>query len=294
MSCIEQESQNLVFIESLKLPDLPAPTRLSDLPAGTFQSIPSRKGFKNALKQGWVYLDGSRAYTGTVVKGGELIELFRVPAKKPSIPLSVPVLYEDDYLAVLNKPAGLLVSGNQRWTLENALPYNLKPSTANDGLARPEPIHRLDYPTTGVLLVGKTAKVVSALNRAFEQRMVQKTYLAVTIGTMQESGSIHTPVDHKPAETHFEVLKSIDSEKYGRLNLVKLHPITGRRHQLRKHVAGLGNPILGDKDYGKAGFISKGNGLYLHALELKFTHPILGKTLTVEAPKAKKFTRLFP
>lgn len=270
-------------------------TRLSDLPAGTFQTIKSRKAFKMALKQGLVLLNGKQAYTADQVQGGELIELFKEPIQhKPIIPLQLEVLFEDEFLAVVYKPAGLLVSGNKRWTFENALPENLKKSDQVDQLTRPEPIHRLDYPTSGALLVGKTAGMVSLLNRQFEARSIQKTYWAITIGTMEKSGNIDDPVDGKNAETLFRVLETVDSPKYGCLNLVELKPLTGRKHQLRKHMADLGCPILGDREYGNEGSILKGKGLYLHALKLDFEHPSTGMRLEVNAPVPKKYRKIFP
>lgn len=270
-------------------------TRLSDLPAGTFQTIKSRKAFKMALKQGLVLLNGKQAYTADQVQGGELIELFKEPIQhKPIIPLQLEVLFEDEFLAVVYKPAGLLVSGNKRWTFENALPENLKKSDQTDSLARPEPIHRLDYPTSGALLVGKTAGMVSLLNRQFEARSIQKTYWAITIGTMEKSGNIDDPVDGKNAETLFRVLETVDSPKYGCLNLVELKPLTGRKHQLRKHMADLDCPILGDREYGNEGSILKGKGLYLHALKLDFEHPSTGMRLEVNAPVPKKYRKIFP
>ena len=240
-------------------------------------------------------LNGERAYTADHVEGGELIELFKDPTMgKPLIELNIAGLFEDDHLAVVYKPAGLLVSGNKRWTLENALSQNLKNSNQPDCLTRPEPIHRLDYPTSGALLIGKTGTTVTALNKLFESRNIQKTYIAITQGRMDRKGVIESPIDDKPARTSFEVLQTEPSPKYEALNLVKLLPTTGRRHQLRKHMASLGHPILGDREYGTEGLILKGKGLYLHALQLEFIHPITKRGISTEAPLPKKFLKIFP
>jgi 23S rRNA pseudouridine1911/1915/1917 synthase len=203
-------------------------------------------------------------------------------------------LFEDEYLAVINKPAGIEVSGNKKWTLENALSFNLEPSSESDTLKFPKPVHRLDYPTSGALLIGKTATAVIALNKLFEERKVQKVYHAVTIGKMEKFGTIETPIDGRPSKSTFTVLQTLDSERFTHLNLVKLKPHTGRRHQLRKHLSEMGNPILGDRDYGKNGLILSGKGLYLHASSLQFLHPITQEELFIEAALPKKFRKLFP
>ena len=135
---------------------------------------------------------------------------------------------------------------------------------------------------------------VAALNKMFEERKVKKTYHAITIGNMDESGTIETPVDDKPSKSTFTVLKSVVSERFAFLSLVKLEPHTGRKHQLRKHLSEMGNPILGDRDYGAEGLILSGKGLYLHASSLLFQHPVSKQELFIEAALPKKFRKLFP
>ena len=157
-----------------------------------------------------------------------------------------------------------------------------------------QPVHRLDYPTSGLLLIGKTSRATIALNQLFENRQMYKTYHAVSIGKMESEGVIQQPVDNREAHSRFQVLKSEPSERFEFLNLVRLFPSTGRKHQLRIHLATLGNPILGDKDYGKEGLILRGKGLYLHASSLKFIHPITNQPIEISEPLPKKFTRIFP
>ena len=286
----------LELLESKILPSLEDKLRLSDLPAGMFHQVSSRKAFKNALKKGLVKLNDKPAYTADFVQGGELIEIFEEANQKarPKIDLTLEVLFEDEYLAVVNKPAGILVSGNKKWTLENALSSNLKKSNEEGALENPEPIHRLDYPTSGVLLIGKTRKMVILLNHLFEERKVQKIYHAVTIGKIEQKGVCKSEIENKVCKSTFQVISSIESPKYGFLNLVQLSPHTGRRHQLRIHMAEMGNPIFGDLKYGKEGLISKGAGLFLHASSLHFIHPVTGLELNIEKPLPKKFLKLFP
>jgi 23S rRNA pseudouridine1911/1915/1917 synthase len=284
-----------VLRESFVLPPQNGMVRLSDLSPTSFRTIASRKGLKKAIDKGLVFVNGSVGRTGDHIHGGETIECFENPhPQRPVLELAVKVLFEDAHLAVVYKPAGLEVSGNRKWTLEHALPFNLQASGQPDALPWPEPIHRLDYPTSGAVLVGKTASMVMALNRLFETRAVRKTYLAITIGETEESGEVNVPVDGKESLSHFKVLNAVPSTRFGRLNLVELHPHSGRRHQIRQHMAALGNPILGDRDYGIEGCILKGNGLYLHALSLQFIHPVTGEDLVVKAEPPQKFMRLFP
>ncbi|MEL6941783.1 MAG: RluA family pseudouridine synthase, partial [Bacteroidota bacterium] len=258
--------------ETHQVPPLPNPIRLSDYTKGVFKTLPSRKGMKKAIQKGLVQVNDERATTALFLRGGEEIILYEseVEAKKPILELPLKVLYEDDYLAVVNKPAGILVNGNKFHTVENALPFNLKASSQTDAFLRPQAIHRLDYPTSGVLLIGKTHEVTTALNKAFEYHKIAKTYYAIAIGEMEKEGIIEVLVDGKAAHSEYIVQQSVPSEKYGFLNIVQLFPKTGRRHQLRKHLAAIGHPILGDKAYGQEGLLSYGNGLYLHAYSIGF------------------------
>jgi 23S rRNA pseudouridine1911/1915/1917 synthase len=282
-------------LETVKVPPGVGEVRLSDYTPGIFKSITSKKGMKKAIEKGYVKVNGEVGRTADYIRGGEIIELFRGKIKeRPVVKIDLEILYEDDYLAVVNKPAGIVVSGNKKHTLENALNHNLKISTQVDGLTEPEPIHRLDQPTSGAVLIGKTSNVVAELNKAFEDRSIDKTYYAVTIGKMKKKGEIDTEIKGKSAKTSFKVIATIESEKYQFLNLVEVNPETGRRHQIRIHLSEMGNPILGDNQYGKDGKILKGKGLYLHASGLSFVHPATGEKVDVKVALANKIQRLFP
>jgi 23S rRNA pseudouridine1911/1915/1917 synthase len=145
-----------------------------------------------------------------------------------------------------------------------------------------------------VLLIGKTSSAVIALNQLFETRKIEKTYLAVAIGEISPSGSLENKIDGKNSKTSFVLTDRIVSPRFGFLNLVTLQPETGRKHQIRKHLSEMGNPILGDRLYGKETKILKGKGLYLHASNLAFVHPITKENLRVSAKVPKKFLKLFP
>lgn len=267
-----------------------APARLSDITGGMFITMPSRKGMKKAIDRGWVTVNGEIASTGTWIHGGETISLHRpMESNKPAFDLKVEVLFEDQYLAVVYKPAGISVSGNKRRTLENALPGNLKKSEAADALSRPEPVHRLDYPTSGALLVAKTQSVLSTLNQMFADREIEKEYRAIVPGELNAQGEVRVEVDWKPAHTSWKVLKSVDSPRFGKLHLVKLIPHTGRRHQLRQHMQALGCPILGEVQYTNSEATLTGKGLFLHSALLAFDHPVSGQKISVSAILPKKF-----
>jgi len=270
------------------------PVRLSDYIPGIFQAVSTRKGMKKAIARGLVKVNGQVAFTSKYINGGETIELYKAEKDTtiPEVNIDMEVLYEDAYLAVINKPAGIVVSGNQLKTIANALPTTLQESTEPDALDRPQPAHRLDYPTSGVLLVGKTAGTLTALNRLFEAKTIEKTYLAITVGAMKAEGTINTELKGKKAETTYKVLREIPSPKYKILNYVELKPTTGRRHQLRIHMAELGHPIMGDQTYGLNGTQAQGKGVYLHASAIKFKHPITSEVVDIQAALPSKFERL--
>ncbi|WP_152287262.1 RluA family pseudouridine synthase [Flavicella marina] len=293
---MNSNSPKLLKIESYIVPTLLKKTRLQDLAADMFTMLPTKSGVKKALKNKLVKIDNQIVNSSTFLYGGETIDLYQNQKnnQKPTIQIALKIIYEDEHLALINKPAGITVSGTKKYTLENALSGNLAKSKEPDALIRPEPIHRLDHPTSGILLIGKTSKSVVALNKLFENRTIRKTYYAITIGKMQPFGSIETAIETKNARTSYEVIYSEKSDRFDFLNLVKLSPHSGRKHQLRIHLSEQETPILGDKTYGSEGKILNGNGLYLHAYSLEFTHPITGDTINYKAKPPKKFTRLFP
>lgn len=285
----------MIKLEKHIAPKLPKPVRLSDYVAGIFETITTKKGMKKAIEKGLVKVNGQVSFTGRYISGGEIIELHKKEDTDtgPIVKMRLEVLYEDDYIAIVNKPAGIVVSGNKKHTLVNALPYNLKKSTQKDVLPRPLPAHRLDFPTSGVLLIGKTANTLTALNDLFRDRKIEKVYQTITQGKMAEKeGKIETTLKGKAAISTYKVLQEFPSPKFEQLNLVELKPETGRRHQLRIHMSELGTPIFGDKMYGIEGKIMQGKGLYLHALSLSFEHPITKEKVEASTPLPAKFDKL--
>ncbi|WP_317045609.1 MULTISPECIES: RNA pseudouridine synthase [Arenibacter] len=193
---------------------------------------------------------------------------------------------------MIHKPAGILVSGNSFKTIANALSQNIERSSLPDA-TKPQPVHRLDYATTGILLVGKTSSSIRALNKMFEDKKIEKTYCAVTIGEMNNEGKITTEIDGKKSQSNYELFKSVASKRFGKLNLVQLKPQTGRRHQLRKHMSSINNPILGDAAYGIENLILSGKGLYLHAYSLNFRHPFTNKQIYLKDEFPQRFHKIF-
>jgi len=283
-------------IESHTVPQNVNAQRLSDYAVGIFSSISSRKGIKKAIRKGWITINSRIGLSGDYIVGGELLKLIIEEPKNPILQLQLDVLFEDEHLAVINKPAGIAVSGNKSQTIENALPFNLVPSSAKDALEYPQAAHRLDHPTSGVLLIGKTRSAVISLNRMFESKLINKKYHAICLGNLTSSGDILSPIDAKDSQSTYKVIARQSSKKYGQLNFVELIPQTGRRHQLRKHLASINCPILGDKAYGIEGKVLTGKGLYLHASSLSFYHPLEKDSpcVTIDSDLPKKFENIFP
>lgn len=275
------------------VPEHVSKTRLSDYVRNIFEIIPTRKGMKKAIDNGFVFVNNMQSGTGKFIGSGDKIELFLPEDFKKVYRYPIEVLYQDDTIAVVNKPAGMLSNGNAFQTLENALPFNLKNSESKEAMLYPQVAHRLDYPTSGLMLVAKTRTANVAFKKMFEERRIQKTYHALTIGNIAtKEGAIDNVLENKDAVTVFKVLKSVPSNKYKFINLITLNPITGRRHQLRKHLAGMGHPILGDREYGSAKHWDMKKGLYLAATEITFTHPITGEKMNFSIELPRKFQKL--
>ncbi len=271
------------------------PIRIQEYAVGIFNTVATRSAVKKAIKKKLILVDNIPVTTAKIIVGGEKITLFSSEIKTTTKPLKLKlsVVFEDDYLAVIEKPPGILVSGNTFKTIDNALQQNLQKSKQPDAV-RPRPVHRLDYPTTGVLLIGKTSSSILALNKLFENKEIKKIYHAITIGKMNSKGYIKTDVDEKPATSNYNTIHTVKSKRFEFLNLVELLPETGRRHQLRNHLLSIGNPILGDQEYGIESLILKGKGLYLHASQLEFIHPFSGKKLSIKSTIPIKFKKIIP
>ncbi len=276
------------------VPSQAVPIRIQEYGIGIFDACPTRSALKKAIKKRYVKVNGVVSGTGKYIRGGEAISL-TLPVENNTdrkLSLSLDVLFEDDYLALVHKPAGIPVSGNKFKTIDQALSQNLRYSSQSDAVT-PQPIHRLDYETTGVLLIGKSAASIRELNKLFENHQIEKIYFAVTMGEMNSYGTVDSAIEGRPAQSQYKVMQTVSSKRFGHLNLVQLKPLTGKRHQLRIHMLKTGNPVLGDRLYGVGEMMLHGKGLYLHAFSLKFRHPATGEIVHVADELPGKFKKIF-
>lgn len=267
--------------------------RASDYIHNHLESLQTKSSVKKAVKMQKIRINGEICLTGTHIKKGQIIEVFEKETFKIFfLKLIIPIIYEDDFIAVINKPAGINVSGNYFKTIQNALPFNLKISSQKDALQTMLPVHRLDNQTSGLLLIAKTKKARINLGKQFEEKTIQKKYNAVVIGKPAKNSKINFPIDGKDAVTMFECIRTEKSLRNGHLSLLNLYPLTGRTHQLRIHCEKYGFPILGDKLYSGNFKAFKGKGLFLFASGIAFYHPVTDEYLKFNLPVPEKFIKI--
>ncbi len=254
----------------------------------------SRSRAAALIKDGCVSVNG-KIETKPSAKPEQGLVVLTIPdAEEPEnaaqdIPLQI--LYQDDHLAVVVKPCGMVVhpaAGNPDGTLVNALLFHLDHLSGIGGEKRPGIVHRLDKDTSGLMLVAKDDATHAALSRQLAERKMEKHYRAIVMGHMKEpSGSVDLPIgrskndrklmavdkDGRSALTHWHVLK-----EYPDRTLLDVHIVTGRTHQIRVHMRALGHPVLGDALYGVKN-MPKASRLMLHAYSLAFTHPATGEKM---------------
>jgi 23S rRNA pseudouridine1911/1915/1917 synthase len=226
------------------------------------------------------------------------------PTVRPeSLPLDI--VYEDEYLLVVNKPAGMVVHPAARivsGTLVNALLAHCPQVADVGGPDRAGIVHRLDRETSGLIVVAKNSETHAALQRQFKRRLVRKTYVALVEGQVQpREGIIEVPIGRdpkdrtrmavsrtgRPAVTQYRVV-----EVFPQYTLLEVRPHTGRTHQIRVHLAWLGYPVVGDRVYGRRRQTLLPDRHFLHARELAFTHPVTGEKLVLSAPLPPELTAL--
>ena len=261
----------------------------------------SRSQANEAIKNGNILVNGKAVKAKYSVKEGDLVtydlpepEVLEYEAE--DIPLDI--VYEDDDVAVVNKPQGMVVHpsvGHTSGTLVNALMYHIHDLSSINGVVRPGIVHRIDKDTSGLLMIAKNDRSHQALAEELKDKKSLRKYLAIVHGNISnDRGVIEAPIGRsekdrkkqavtakgKPAVTHFKVL-----ERFGNYTLVELTLETGRTHQIRVHMAYIGHPVAGDPLYGPRKTL-KGNGQFLHAQTLGFTHPTTGESLrfSVEPP----------
>ncbi len=296
-------------------------------------SLVSRARLQQLIERGEVLVNGAAAKASLRLKGDEQIVITGPPQAPPlraiaqEIPLDI--IYEDDDLAVVNKPAGMMVhagagatdDARNRGTLVNALLHHFKALSGVGGELRPGIVHRLDRATSGLMVVAKNDEAHRQLAKQFSGREVHKTYIALVHGWPKQRGTIQSAISRhtqkrtrmttrgfggRDAVTHYVVTRKIDSP-YGKFALLEVKIETGRTHQIRVHMSSLGNPVVGDSLYGAPGELrSQSNkrraagmpatlGLernFLHSAALEFTHPRTGELLKFSRPLPAELEKL--
>ena len=250
--------------------------------------LASRTRARKLVKAGHILLNGATVESSRFVHPGDAIDLLAPPEPPPVFERELTVVYADEHLAAIDKPAGLVVSGNRHRTVEHALQFNLPVSDAPDALPYPRPVHRLDARTQGLLLVGRSASGQVGLGRAFEERRVHKRYRAVVAGRLEGDGEVTEDVDGRIASSRWSAVQHTRSLHVDWVTTVDVWPRSGRKHQVRAHMASLGHAILGDGRY-PTGTVLRGQGLFLCAAELKLEHPITGAPLHLRVAEPAKF-----
>lgn len=272
---------------------VPAPVedeRLDYWAAAHFIEVASPSQARKLRKKGLLRKNGETCPTPTSVRPGDEVSVYARPVHRRPWAHDVPVVYEDDHMAIVVKDPGLRTSGNRLRTLVNCLPHNLRPSPEPDALHWPHSVHRLDDRTGGLVVCAKTGRGNVGLGRAFQHRKVDKRYRAIALGRLEGRGVVDLPLEERPARSRWRAVQHTPTVSFGWVTTLDLWPETGRTHQLRKHMASLGHPLLGDDLYTPPDRINlAGKGLYLWAVELQVPHPLRDELVHVCLPEPGKY-----
>ncbi len=271
----------------------------------------TRSAAKKRIEEGAVTVNGKAGKASQPVKAGDLVEAdIPEPKTLDLTPEDIPVgiVYEDEDIAVIDKPQGLTVhagNGHLSGTLVNALLFRLKSLSSINGVVRPGIVHRIDKDTSGLLVVAKNDAAHLSLSAQIADKTCCREYLALCEGIFKEDeGTVDTYIGRHPndrikmavlpagkgrrAVTHYKVVK-----RYAKgFTLVRFRLETGRTHQIRVHCRYLGHPIAGDPVYGSKKQKFELNGQLLHAFRLTLDHPKTGERMRFEAPLPAHFTRV--
>jgi 23S rRNA pseudouridine1911/1915/1917 synthase len=319
------ESEQGIESEELEVPVEAAGWRLDQFVVSALEGV-SRSRVQTLVEQGDVLVDGKREKASLKLRGGETVvvsgqqQVTPLEAHAEDIPLEI--VYEDEDLAVVNKPAGMMVhagsgatdDARSGGTLVNALLHRFPALSSIGGDLRPGIVHRLDKETSGLILIAKNDKTHEALAEMFANREVTKTYVALVQGKLPEDGAtIQAPISRdsvrrtrmttrrlegaRHAVSHYRVVERIDT-RFGPFTLARVRIETGRTHQIRVHMASISHPVVGDTLYGaperiialplsttrKAAreVLALGRN-FLHSSELEFAHPSTGKTIQLKS-----------
>jgi 23S rRNA pseudouridine1911/1915/1917 synthase len=289
--------------------------RLDQFLAARLESI-SRARVQEMIAEGLVLVNDSPAKASLKLSGGQRISVLgeaeRAPLKAIAEEIPLDIVYEDDDLAVINKPAGMMVhagagptdDARNRGTLVNALLHHLGNLSGVGGALRPGIVHRLDKETSGLIVVAKNDDAHRKLSAQFAAREVKKKYVALVHGWVKkDSETLAQSISRdrvrrtrmttrleggRAAVTHYRAVRRLDT-KFGKFTLLDVKIDTGRTHQIRVHVAAMGHPVVGDTMYGapaqargkSAVIVLKRN--FLHAAELEFRHPRTGVVIALKS-----------
>ena len=285
----------------------------------------SRARVQELLQAKKILLNDAPAKASLKLRGGERIAVVgpagRPPLRAIAEEIPVDIVYEDDDLAIINKPAGMMVhagagatdDARNRGTLVNALLHHFASLSGVGGEMRPGIVHRLDKETSGLIVVAKNDEAHRKLAEQFSRREVKKKYIALVHGWVKkDSGTISASISRdrarrtrmttrhsagREAVSHYSVTRRLDTS-FGKFSLLEIKIDTGRTHQIRVHMASLGDPVVGDTLYGAARELRKsgarGKGAvpatislprnFLHAAELELAHPRTGMKIAMKSP----------
>lgn len=270
----------------------------------------SRSAAQKLIAEGNVLLDGKPAKKNDRLEPGQAVSV-TIPEPRPvdvtPTEMQLDIVYEDEDVAVVNKPKGLVVhpaAGHQDDTLVNGLLYAMGESLSGiNGELRPGIVHRIDKDTSGLLAIAKNDLAHAVLASQLKDHTMARTYEAIVCGNLKEdSGTVDAPIgrhptdrkkmcvtqrNSKPAVTHWEVVK-----RYRGYTHIRCRLETGRTHQIRVHMAYIGHPILGDTVYGHKKPELGQDSQCLHAGTLSFRHPRDGRPVLVFAPLPEYFTKV--
>lgn len=255
----------------------------------------SRAYVHKLFEEGRITLDHSPLKPGHRLRTGEKLRIDFDPKVLEQIPdIELPILYEDDDVLVVDKPAGVISHARGKYWNEPSVASFVRQKTGQEG-ERAGIVHRLDRVTSGVMVCAKHAQALSFLQKQFSNRTVRKSYVAVIGGHLKEAEAViempiarhptkpksfYVTASGKPATTHYQVAKRLEKH-----DIVRLEPKTGRTHQLRVHLKELGHPIVGDDLYGG----EPAERLYLHAVSLELTLPS-GSRKIFDSPLPAEFS----
>lgn len=306
------------------VPDGISPQRLDQYLAAQEELNLSRTKLQRLIDAGDVLVDSKRETVKYMLRGGERIDVLlpgppKTDVAGEAIPLEV--VYEDDFLAVINKPVGMVThpaAGNYSGTLVNALVHRFKRLPSGYGTDRPGIVHRLDKNTSGLLIVAKQEDTLLLLQQAMVRRDIKRTYLALICGHMpKDTDSINLPIGRSTRDRTKMAVAAAGRQavteyqlrtRFRSYDLLDVHLQTGRTHQIRVHFSHLGHPVFGDPEYGGRekwlrGVFAPERPLArqlldilpsqaLHARRLEFIHPHTSRQLALEANPPEAFQRV--